>query len=194
VELMRRVEIPDPERRAGDYPHQLSGGQRQRVMIALALAGEPALLLCDEPTTALDVTVQARVLELLARLQRQDGLAMLLVSHDLRVVSHVARDLVVMYSGRVAESGPTADLLRHPRHPYTVALVRNIPSPRERTPLPEPLPGTPPDPAARPSGCAFHPRCPLARERCRVEVPQPRESGTGRRSACHFFEELPDAS
>lgn len=190
IDLMRRVEIPEPERRARDYPHQLSGGQRQRVMIALALAGKPTLLLADEPTTALDVSVQARVLEVLARLQREEQLGILLVSHDLRVMAHVAHDLAVMYSGRIAETGPARDLLSRPMHPYTAALVRNIPSVRVRTRLSTPLVGTPPSPARRPTGCAFHPRCPMARERCRVEVPLLRPTGLGRASACHFAEDV----
>jgi peptide/nickel transport system ATP-binding protein/oligopeptide transport system ATP-binding protein len=193
VELMDRVEIPDAAGRAADYPHQLSGGQRQRVLIALALAGRPELLLADEPTTALDVTVQAKVLALLARLRKEEQLSMLLVSHDLRVMSHVADDLTVMYAGRVAEHGPAAVLLARPRHPYTQALVRNIPSARARAALPTPLPGTPPDPSARPAGCPFHPRCPMARDRCRTQVPALRTLPDGRSSACHFAEEVPDA-
>jgi len=192
VELLRRVDMPEPEVRAQAYPHQLSGGQRQRAMIALALAGSPALLLCDEPTTALDVTVQKRILDLLARLQRESELALLLVSHDLRVISHVAPDLVVMYAGRVAESGPTRELLARPKHPYTAALVRNIPSTRVRVALPEPLRGVPPEPAERPGGCAFHPRCPMAEARCRTETPVLRPVGAGRLSACHFAEKVSD--
>ncbi|MWA03619.1 ATP-binding cassette domain-containing protein [Actinomadura sp. LD22] len=190
VELLRRVDMPDPEKRANDYPHQLSGGQRQRAMIALALAGRPELLLCDEPTTALDVTVQKHILHLLARVRAESGLALLLVSHDLRVISHVVTDLVVMYAGRIAETGPVRDLLSSPRHPYTAALVRNVPSPRARVALPAPLPGTPPEPSDRPGGCAFHPRCPLARDRCATDKPQLREIGTGRWSACHYAEEV----
>ncbi len=199
VELLRRVEVPEPEQRAKAFPHQLSGGLRQRAMIALALAGKPALLLCDEPTTALDVTVQKRILELLARLQREEDLALLLVSHDLRVISHVAPSLVVMYAGKVVESGPTAQLLADPKHPYTAALVRNIPSPRARTALPQPLIGVPPDPAHRPAGCAFAPRCPMAQPVCTTESPALRPVGAapaphpvspGRLSACHFAEEV----
>jgi peptide/nickel transport system ATP-binding protein/oligopeptide transport system ATP-binding protein len=190
VELLRRVDMPEPEQRARSFPHQLSGGQRQRAMIALALAGGPALLLCDEPTTALDVTVQKRILDLLARLQTQENLAMLLVSHDLRVISHTAPDLVVMYAGRVVESGPTAALLAAPHHPYTAALVRNIPSPRSRAALPQPLTGVPPDPAHRPPGCAFAPRCPMAQAICSTESPALRPVGSGRLAACHFAEEV----
>jgi peptide/nickel transport system ATP-binding protein/oligopeptide transport system ATP-binding protein len=190
VDLLRRVGIPDPARRASAYPHQFSGGMRQRAMTALALAGKPQLILADEPTTALDVTVQARILELLRRLREQERTAMLLVSHDLRVMAHVADDLVVMYAGRVCERGPATDVLRRPRHPYTRALVASVPAVRTRTAIADPLPGSPADPTERPSGCAFHPRCPLARDRCRVDQPAVREVAPGRWSACHFAEEL----
>lgn len=190
VDLLDRAGVPEPARRMDDYPHQLSGGLRQRAMIALALAGNPSLLLADEPTTALDVTVQARILRLLRSIQREQGLAMLLVSHDLRVVAHVADEVVVMYAGRVAERGPAGAALRRPAHPYTRALVASVPAVRTRTALADPLPGTPATPANRPSGCAFHPRCPLARDRCRVEVPAARQVAPGRWSACHFAEEV----
>ncbi|GAA4730308.1 ABC transporter ATP-binding protein [Phytohabitans rumicis] len=193
LELLDRVGIPEPERRAGDYPHEFSGGMRQRAMIALALAGSPALLLADEPTTALDVTVQARILRLLRSIQQDEGLAMLLVSHDLRVVAHVAHQVVVMYAGRVAERGPTPAVLSRPAHPYTRALVDSVPAVRTRTALAHPLPGTPATPARRPPGCAFHPRCPLARDRCRTEQPQARQVAPGRWSACHFAEEVSHA-
>jgi oligopeptide/dipeptide ABC transporter ATP-binding protein len=201
LELLRRVDMPEPEQRAQAYPHQLSGGQRQRAMIALALAGKPALLLCDEPTTALDVTVQKRILDLLARLQSEEHLALLLVSHDLRVISHVAPHLVVMYAGRVVESGPTTQVLAAPKHPYTAALVRNIPSPRARAALPQPLIGVPPDPAHRPPGCAFAPRCPMAKPVCGESpplrpvgpAPTARPAGLERLSACHFAEEVTSA-
>jgi oligopeptide/dipeptide ABC transporter ATP-binding protein len=190
LELFEQAGIPDPAGRLGNYPHQFSGGMRQRVMIALALAGSPALLLADEPTTALDVTVQARILRLLREIQQEEGLAMLLVSHDLRVVAHVAHQVVVMYAGRVAERGPTAAVLSKPAHPYTRALVDSVPAVRTRTALAHPLPGTPATPANRPPGCAFHPRCPVARERCRTEQPAVREIAPGRWTACHFAEEL----
>ncbi|MEU9155896.1 ABC transporter ATP-binding protein [Streptomyces sp. NPDC048417] len=190
VELLDRAGVPEPERRMRAYPHELSGGLRQRAMIAMALAGRPTLLLADEPTTALDVSVQSRILRLLADIQTADGLSMLLVSHDLRVVSHVAEQVVVMYAGRVCERGPARDALRRPAHPYTAALVRSVPAVRTRTALADPLPGAPATPANRPPGCAFHPRCPLARARCRAEVPKVREVAPGRRSACHFAEEV----
>ncbi|MEV0151818.1 MULTISPECIES: ABC transporter ATP-binding protein [unclassified Nonomuraea] len=190
VELLERAGVPEPAKRMGGYPHEFSGGMRQRAMIALALAGSPALLLADEPTTALDVTVQARILRLLRSIQRDEGLAMLLVSHDLRVVADVAHQVVVMYAGRVAERGPTAEVLAAPAHPYTRALVESVPAVRTRTALAHPLPGTPATPANRPPGCAFHPRCPLARDRCRTEEPRTRPVAPGRWAACHYAEEL----
>ncbi|GAA4636721.1 ABC transporter ATP-binding protein [Actinoallomurus vinaceus] len=192
VELLDRAGVPEPAQRIGAYPHEFSGGMRQRAMIALALAGSPALLLADEPTTALDVTVQARILRLLRSIQQDEGLAMLLVSHDLRVVAHTAHQVVVMYAGRVAERGPTASVLARPAHPYTRALVQSVPAVRTRTALAHPLPGTPATPANRPAGCAFHPRCPLARDRCRTEQPVPRPIAPDRWTACHFAEEVPE--
>ncbi|GAB3562198.1 ABC transporter ATP-binding protein [Amycolatopsis endophytica] len=192
LELLDLAGVPDPPVRMRNYPHEFSGGLRQRAMIALALAGDPALLLADEPTTALDVTVQARILRLLRSVQHERGLAMLLVSHDLRVVAHVAHQVVVMYAGRVAERGPTAEVLRTPAHPYTRALVESVPAVRTRTALAHPLPGTPATPANRPAGCAFHPRCPLARDRCRTDQPEVREVAPGRWGACHFAGEVLD--
>jgi peptide/nickel transport system ATP-binding protein/oligopeptide transport system ATP-binding protein len=190
VGLLTRAGIPDAQRRARDYPHQFSGGMRQRAMIAMALAGGPSLLLADEPTTALDVTVQARILRLLRTLQDESGMSMLLVSHDLRVMSHVSHDLVVLYAGRVCERGPTRQVLRAPRHPYTRALAASVPAVRTRNTLAATLPGAPASPLARPSGCPFHPRCPMARQRCATEVPALREVAAGRWSACHFAEEV----
>jgi oligopeptide/dipeptide ABC transporter ATP-binding protein len=190
VDLLESAGVPDPAVRMNAYPHQFSGGMRQRAMIALALAGNPSLLLADEPTTALDVTVQARILRLLRSIQQDRGLAMLLVSHDLRVVAHVADQVVVMYAGRIAERGPAAAVLRRAAHPYTRALVASVPAVRTKTALAHPLPGAPATPTNRPSGCAFHPRCLLARDRCRDEAPAVREIETGRWSACHFAEEV----
>ena len=190
IELLKRVEIRDPESRCDAYPHQLSGGQRQRAMIAMALAGRPRLILADEPTTALDVTVQSKVLGLMSRLQRQDGLSMMLISHDLRVMSHIADELVIMYAGRVVEAGPARAVLTSQLHPYTEALTRSVPSVRRKSDVGDPIPGTPPNLSQRPSGCAFHPRCPMATDRCRTEIPALRQIRPGRNSACHFAEDL----
>jgi peptide/nickel transport system ATP-binding protein/oligopeptide transport system ATP-binding protein len=190
IDMLDRVGIPEPARRARDYPHEFSGGLRQRAMIAMAMIAGPSLVLADEPTTALDVTVQARVLALLRKLQVEEGSAMLLVSHDLRVMSHVAQDLVVMYAGRVAERGTASAVLGRPAHPYTKALVRSVPAIRTKTAIADPLPGTSAVPSQRPSGCAFHPRCPLAINRCRTEIPSLREVAPGRWSACHEAEKV----
>jgi peptide/nickel transport system ATP-binding protein/oligopeptide transport system ATP-binding protein len=190
VDLLDKVGIPDPATRIGDYPHQFSGGMRQRAMTSLALAGQPELILADEPTTALDVTVQARILNLLRHLRDAEHTSMLLVSHDLRVMSHVADDLVVMYAGRVCEEGPAREVLRRPQHPYTKALVHSVPAVNRKTAIAAPIPGSPADPAERPAGCAFHPRCPLARQRCQEERPAVREVSPGRWSACHFAEDV----
>jgi oligopeptide/dipeptide ABC transporter ATP-binding protein len=190
LELLDRVGIPDPPQRIDVYPHEMSGGMRQRVMIAMALAGEPQLIIADEPTTALDVTTQARILRLLAELRDADGMAMLLVSHDLRVMAHVADEVVVMYAGRVAERGPAGEVLEHPRHPYTKALANNVPAVSTKSAIAEPLQGAPANPFDRPTGCPFHPRCPMARDVCRTDVPALREVEPGRFSACHFAEEV----
>jgi oligopeptide/dipeptide ABC transporter ATP-binding protein len=170
VELLGRVGIPQPEARALDYPHQLSGGMRQRVMIAMAMANQPRLLIADEATTALDVTVQAQVLEVLRAAQHDTGAAMLVVTHDLGVVSAVADRVVVMYAGRVVEVGPVADVLRAPAHPYTRGLLAAVPRLDDDRPV-RAIPGQPPSPFARPSGCAFHTRCAMADAQCAAEVP-----------------------
>jgi peptide/nickel transport system ATP-binding protein/oligopeptide transport system ATP-binding protein len=190
IDMLDRVGIPEPARRARDYPHEFSGGLRQRAMIAMAMIAGPSLVLADEPTTALDVTVQARVLALLRKLQVEEGSAMLLVSHDLRVMSHVAQDLVVLYAGRVAERGTASAVLGRPAHPYTKALVRSVPAIRTKTAIADPLPGTSASPAQRPTGCAFHPRCPLATSRCATEIPRLREVAPGRWTACHEAEKV----
>jgi peptide/nickel transport system ATP-binding protein len=174
-------------RRADDYPHELSGGQKQRVMIAMALACDPRLLIADEPTTALDVMVQAQVLALLEQIQSERGLAMIFITHDLSVLTAVASRLVVMYAGRVVEEGPAADLFNDPAHPYTRALSGAFPTIGDRASrfAPSGLPGDPPDPRALPTGCSFHPRCPIAVEECASAVVELRSSGaTGRRVAC----------
>jgi peptide/nickel transport system ATP-binding protein len=166
VELLRMVELPEPERRVRSFPHELSGGMRQRVMIAMALANEPRVLIADEPTTALDVTVQAQLLDLLARLRAELGMALVIVTHDLGVVARSADEVAVMYAGRVVERAPTRALFEAPEHPYTWGLLQSIPrldAPRGERLVP--IEGRPPSLVAPPSGCSFHPRCPHVRER-----------------------------
>jgi oligopeptide/dipeptide ABC transporter ATP-binding protein len=171
IELLGLVGIPDPARRFEAYPHQLSGGMRQRVAIAMAWATEPAILLCDEPTTALDVTVQAQVLDLIDKLRIELELAVVFVSHDLGVVRELCENVAVMYAGRFVEVGPTADLLRTPLHPYTLGLLRAVVDLDDPIGFLRPIGGTLPDPLHPPVGCAFHPRCPLATPECSVNVP-----------------------
>jgi peptide/nickel transport system ATP-binding protein len=173
VELLGMVGIPDPRQRVDAYPHELSGGMRQRAMIAMALSNEPKLLIADEPTTALDVTVQAQILQLLARLQRELGMAVVLITHDLGVVAEVTDQIVVMYAGRIVEAAATETIFRAPEHPYTWGLLQSIPrldKPRDE-PL-VPIAGLPPSLINLPSGCSFHPRCPYVRERHRRVEPQ----------------------
>jgi oligopeptide transport system ATP-binding protein len=191
VAAMTEVGIPDAAHRARSYPHEFSGGMRQRVMIAMALALEPRLLIADEPTTALDVTVQAQILRLLRERQR-NGLAMIIISHDLGVVARTAQSVVVMYAGRAVESGTIAEVYASPAHPYTQGLMAASPSARDGGREVRPIDGNPPDLTALPGGCAFHPRCPLAREVCRTESPPLRTLPSGRASACHFAEEVLD--
>jgi len=182
LELLEQVHIDAAARRMDQYPHELSGGQRQRVMIAIAIACDPLLLIADEPTTALDVTVQAGILELLAALKGERRLAMVLVSHDFAVIARLADRILVMYAGRVVEEGAAAALIAAPRHPYTAALLDCLP--RLDDPPDAPwmaIPGQPPDPRALPAGCAFHPRCPRAGDLCRRTRPE-LSGGV----ACHF--------
>jgi peptide/nickel transport system ATP-binding protein len=190
IEMLRLVRIPEPARRAREYPHQLSGGMRQRAMIAMALACRPALLIADEPTTALDVTIQAQILELLRDLVRERGMALLLITHDLGVVRELCQRAIVLYAGRIAEQAPVESLFVAPHHPYTAGLGASNPQiASRRARLPQ-IPGAPPNPAAIPAGCPFSPRCPAALDRCRVEVPPLLETTPGRLAACHRSGEL----
>jgi len=188
VELLERVAIPDPKARAAAYPHQLSGGMRQRAMIAMALSCGPSLLIADEPTTALDVTIQAQFLDLLRRLQGETGMAVLLITHDLGVVAEFASRVYVLYCGRVVERAPTKALFDDPKHPYTAGLMQSVPtltgdrSGRLRT-----IEGVVPDLRSLPRGCAFEERCPLAREECSLAVPPMRELPGGRAARCVLY-------
>ncbi|MFI6346505.1 ABC transporter ATP-binding protein [Streptomyces sp. NPDC050560] len=192
VELMERVRIPAARQRVGDYPHQFSGGMRQRIMIAMALALEPSLIIADEPTTALDVTVQAQVMDLLAELQRELHMGLILITHDLGVVADVADRIAVMYAGRIVETAPVHDIYRAPAHPYTKGLLESIPRLDLKGRELYAIKGLPPNLMHIPPGCAFHPRCPIARAMCATDVPPLYEVGATRRSACHFWKETID--
>jgi len=184
LELLEQVRIPDGSEALRAYPHQFSGGMRQRIAIAIALACRPKLLIADEPTTALDVTVQAGILRLLDRLRRENDLAVILITHDLGVMSAIADRVSIFYAGRVVESGPREDVLRRPRHPYTRALLDALPHPELRRDQPlVAIPGAPPSPGAIPPGCAFNPRCAFVHEDCRIHVP-PLVPTAGRALAC----------
>jgi peptide/nickel transport system ATP-binding protein len=194
VELLGKVEIPSPETRADDYPHQMSGGMRQRAMIAMALACTPQILIADEPTTALDVTIQAQILDLMRKLQAEMGMSVLFITHNLGVVAEIAHEVVVMYAGRVVEQAPVADLFARPSHPYTRALLASTPDPKRdiaadggRRPLAA-IPGTVPSISALPPGCAFAPRCPSASDACRVAVPALSPIAPGHVSRCILTE------
>ncbi len=184
LELLDEVGLADPEVRYRQYPHELSGGMRQRVMIAIAIACQPDFLIADEPTTALDVTVQAQILELLDSLRQTRGMGVLLITHDLGIVAGLADRVAVMYAGRVVESGPTREIFRRPRHPYTAALLASVPQLHEQPRRLEPIRGTVPDPLAWPAGCRFHPRCPKAVERCRHQIPASETVALEHQAAC----------
>jgi oligopeptide/dipeptide ABC transporter ATP-binding protein len=171
LQLLSDVGIDTPEQRLADYPHQLSGGQRQRVMIAMALACGPELIIADEPTTALDVTVQAQILRLINRLQQSHGMSVLYITHDLGVVSQIADRVYVMYAGVIVETGAVEQIFRNPRHPYTQALLESLPSRKKRGRRLYSIPGAVPHPAYKPAGCPFHPRCPHAIGACREQYP-----------------------
>jgi peptide/nickel transport system ATP-binding protein len=194
LELLELVRIPSPERRLGAYPHELSGGLRQRAMIAMALSCNPRLLLADEPTTALDATVQVQVLILLRRLQRELGMGMIFVTHDLGVASEIADTIAVMYAGRIVESGPVTQILSSPEHPYTAGLLASTVHGQPRDRDIDAIPGSPPDLRRLPQGCSFAPRCPRRMADCRVVVPQPRFPAPGRMAACHAVAECVPAT
>ncbi len=186
VRLLKLVGIPAPESRALDYPHQMSGGMQQRVMIAMALASEPKLLIADEPTTALDVTIQAQILELLLDLKRRLGMAILLITHNLGIVGDMADRVAVMYAGQVVEEAPALELLRRPRHPYTKALMNSVPKLRGNLPRLPAIAGNVPSLGDFPSGCRFAPRCPVARPECAASAPALLEIEPGRRVRCPY--------
>jgi oligopeptide transport system ATP-binding protein len=185
VSMLGKVGIPSPERRARDYPHQFSGGMRQRAMIAMGLTTMPKVLIADEPTTALDVTIQAQILELLRNVNKEFGTATILITHNLGVVAGMCERVMVMYAGRIVESGPTVDVFAHPKHPYTWSLLRSIPrlDAERHEPL-KPIEGLPPDLMALPPGCAFHPRCSFRVERCLSDVPALNRVGETQLAAC----------
>jgi oligopeptide/dipeptide ABC transporter ATP-binding protein len=188
LDLMRLVGIPDPVRRASAYPHELSGGMRQRVMIAIALSGDPKLILCDEPTTALDVTIQDQILKLLGSLQRELGVSLVFVSHDLAVIAQTCTRVAVMYAGQVVETGTVDAVFREPRHPYTLGLLRSVPDfDAVRTRLAS-IPGSPPDLASPPAGCRFNPRCPFVQPDCRSGPIPLIELEGGRATRCLYHE------
>ncbi|MGA5123262.1 ABC transporter ATP-binding protein [Streptomyces pseudogriseolus] len=192
IELMDRVRIPAARERVRQYPHQFSGGMRQRIMIAMAIALEPALIIADEPTTALDVTVQAQVMELLAELQREYRMGLILITHDLGVVADVADRIAVMYAGRIVESAPVHDIYKAPAHPYTRGLLDSIPRLDHKGRELYAIKGLPPNLTRIPPGCPFHPRCPLARDVCTTDDPPLYEVSGTRGSACHFWRECLD--
>ena len=186
IRLFREVGIPSPEMRYGAYPHQLSGGLRQRVMIAMALSSRPELLIADEPTTALDVTIQAQILALLRDLQTEYGMSILLITHDLGVVAEMCDHVAVMYAGTIVEQAPIHMLFDDPEHPYSLGLMNAIPRADLPDVAPRPIEGAPPDMAHPPPGCPFHPRCPYREAICDHDVPAMRDVAPGHRAACHF--------
>ncbi|MBN1931410.1 MAG: ABC transporter ATP-binding protein [Desulfobacterales bacterium] len=193
IQLLKDVGITAPQERFNDYPHQLSGGQRQRVMIAMALACDPELMIADEPTTALDVTVQAQILQLLKSLQRSRSMSVLYITHDLGVVANIADRVYVMYAGIIVEQAYTYQLFHHPRHPYTQGLLASLPNLSKRGQRLYSIPGTVPNPAHKPPGCPFHPRCPFAIDNCRIQCPEMCNYGNEHLARCPvLYEKNPD--
>jgi oligopeptide transport system ATP-binding protein len=194
VELLDRVGIPGAKKRVNDYPHEFSGGMRQRVSIAMAMALDPAVLIADEPTTALDVTVQAQIMALLEEMRRQTGMALILITHDLGLVSETADRVVVMYCGRACETGAIEDVFTRPGHPYTLGLMSSVPDVYEKVTRLKPIVGSPPDLMNVPSGCPFHARCEFAQDGCTTDVPMLHEIAPGRQSSCHRSAEVLEVS
>jgi peptide/nickel transport system ATP-binding protein/oligopeptide transport system ATP-binding protein len=190
IDLMTRVGIPEPETRVDAYPHQFSGGMRQRLLIAIAVALSPSVLLADEPTTALDVTVQAQIMQLLKDLREEHDMAVVLITHDLALVSEQADHVVVMYAGNVVEQGPVSEVFETPKHPYTRGLLDSVPVGADRGAQLRSIGGSPPELHAIPQACVYQDRCPLVRDVCRTTRPAPREVAPGHFSACHFTEEV----
>ncbi len=185
IQLLKRVRVPAAERRVDDYPHQFSGGMRQRAMIAMGLANEPSLLIADEPTTALDVTVQAQIIDLMKQLNRELGTAMMLITHNMALVASLCQRVVVMYAGRVVEEGPVEQIFKSPQHPYTWSLLRSVPRVDEaRKDRLVSIRGLPPDLSNAPPGCKFHPRCPFVVDRCKREEPELAEVGPNQDARC----------
>ena len=187
IRLLKLVGIPAPESRLRNYPHELSGGMQQRVMIAMALASQPKLLVADEPTTALDVTIQAQIIELLADLRQQLGMAVLLITHNLGIVGDLADDVAVMYAGQIVEQGPARAILQRPLHPYSQALIQSVPRLEADVERLTAIPGTVPLPGSFPNGCRFHPRCTRAQTSCSAHPPELDPVQTGRRVRCPFW-------
>ncbi|MPY97332.1 MAG: ATP-binding cassette domain-containing protein [Actinophytocola sp.] len=192
IEMMDRVRLPAAKNRYNDYPHQFSGGMRQRIMIAMAIALGPDVLIADEPTTALDVTVQAQIMGLLHDLQRESNMGLILITHDLGVVADVADDIAVMYAGRIVEHAPVHDIYRAPAHPYTKGLIESIPRVDLKGQELHAIKGLPPNLLRMPSGCAFHPRCPYRTDQCMTDTPPLYDVGGTRHSACHHWTEVID--
>jgi oligopeptide/dipeptide ABC transporter ATP-binding protein len=188
IELLEQVGIPDPERRLRAFPHQLSGGMCQRVMIAYALASEPSLLIADEPTTALDVTVQLQIIQLLSKLRQEHGLTLILITHNLSVIAELCDRVLVMYLGRIVEEGPVVEIFDRPRHPYTVGLLASRPSAHMEGTLAV-IPGSVPDLRERPAGCPFHPRCSYAQDVCSQDAPAREPTTESHFVECHFWRE-----
>lgn len=190
IELMEQVRIPDAKNRINDYPHQFSGGMQQRVVIAMALALQPKVLIADEPTTALDVTVQAQIMKLLKELQQSEKMGLIFISHDLGVVANNADRVAVMYAGNMVETGSVEEVFRNPAHPYTVGLMQSLPTLNRNTSRLIPIKGSPPNLHTPPKGCPFHPRCPIAKDICKQKNPELLEIAKGRETACHFYKEV----